>query len=272
MKQLNNSTIQQFKKQLLLLALLIVLTINMAISQNNILKVIGGETYTNDSVEISIDIDNDNSFISFQCDILLPTTMQYIEGSAMLTERSQDHVLNTSVLQNNRLRLFSYSLNNKKFLSNSGTVATLKINSGDLEGIYELIVENAIIGDSASNNIITDSVNGTVNVSPAGIFERKIHHDLGFLISPNPYHQSFNLHVELKEYAELTIKLISVDGKGIILNKHLGCYTSGEHMINSERFLEPGTEYSQTMLIRLCAKTNNNRILTGIKKVIKTNY
>jgi len=272
MKRFNNSTIQQFnKKVLMMLPMLVIFTINIASSQNNILKVIGGDVTTNDSIEIRIDIENDQDFISFQCDILLPPSMQYIESSAALTERASDHVLSASILQGNRLRLFAYSLNNKKFIGDSGTVAVFSINSGVLEGIYEIIVQNPIIGDNLSNNIITDSVNGTVNVTPDGIFERNSYHSLEFNFSPNPFINSFNLHIDLKEPAELNMELLSIDGR-MISNKNLGYFTRGEHMINSENFIKKNIENSQPMLFRVYAITKNNKFFNGIKKIIKLKY
>ncbi|MCF8351007.1 MAG: hypothetical protein K9H15_07545 [Bacteroidales bacterium] len=237
--------------------------------QSNILRVIGSNSAFNEQTEIKVDIANDQSFISFQCDIVLPSSMSYVEESATLSERAKDHVLNVSEIQGNKVRLFAYSLNNKKFKGDSGTVAGFQVMSGNEEGSFELIVEKAIIGDSLSHNIITDSVNGIITVSPTGINDHQVESVFNFSIIPNPFINHFDVEIYLKEPAELYIELLTLNGKQLA-SKNLGRFEGGLHRFSGDKLFDPDTMSDGVALIRVFARGKDGRIVQETKKLVKT--
>jgi hypothetical protein len=66
--------------------------------------------------------------------------------------------------------LFTYSVNNKTFLGNSGTVATLNFVVGNDTGTFPLHLTEAILTDSISQNIIRGTLDGEIHVLPVPTF------------------------------------------------------------------------------------------------------
>ncbi|MGB4205061.1 MAG: carboxypeptidase-like regulatory domain-containing protein, partial [Bacteroidales bacterium] len=75
-----------------------------------------------DDILVELEINNEEPFITFQADILLPDGFGYIEGSAQLNpERITDHSISAHVLpETNILRCLAFSLTNDSFIGNSG--------------------------------------------------------------------------------------------------------------------------------------------------------
>lgn len=250
----------------LILSLLLYLPV--AYFQQNIMKINGGEVLGNDTLEVKINIENDQRFISFQCDVILPEQMEYVTESAVLTTRARDHVLNANQIQNNTIRLFSYSLNNKAFSGDSGSVATFQILSGDLDGTFELILQNAIIGDSLSQNIITDSISGKIIVSETGIPESVVTNTLAFSVSPNPFHEALTIDIDLKENLYLSADFTGINGN-ILMTKSLGYYSRGHHAIQLKNISSELTGCRGFMFLRLKGLTKDQIYYSGIKKILK---
>ncbi|MCD6382657.1 MAG: choice-of-anchor D domain-containing protein, partial [Candidatus Hydrothermae bacterium] len=117
-----------------------------------------------DTVTVHLDIINDTPFVAFQVDIPLPSNLTYVGGSISLTSRAVDHTIGASVLGDTVLRIIAYSSNNSAFLGDSGDVATFRLAVGPVPGNFLLDLSDPIIGDSTGNNIISDTVNGTITV------------------------------------------------------------------------------------------------------------
>lgn len=115
-------------------------------------------------VEIEIQINNADTFVAFQLDIFLPGQVKYKTDSAVLTNRKDDHSISATIINTNTLRVIAYSLSQKLFLGNSGTVAKFTLTLGSIPGIYPLQISNAIISSSTSSNILTNSVVGNLTI------------------------------------------------------------------------------------------------------------
>jgi len=139
-----------------------------------------------EEVTISLHIENNESFIAFQTDINLPNSVVYIDNSAILTDRSVDHLLSISQLSNNVLRVFTYSFSNTPFIGNSGSVLDFQVDCGMIPGTYALEIENPIIGNAFSQNILTGYSNGSLE-----IIEPEITNEIPLLTGWNWF--SFNL-------------------------------------------------------------------------------
>jgi len=160
MKRIKNMT--PFKIWILCLA-------GIAISQSlfaaNILKIATYSVEPSTEFIIQIVAENSSPFVAFQADIPLPAGFKYVEGSALLNaSRISSHALSASLLTGNILRLIGYSINNTAFTGTSGALVSFKLKSGTNPATYALAIQNPLLGDSQSNNILTSSVNGAVTV------------------------------------------------------------------------------------------------------------
>ncbi len=105
-----------------------------------------------DDILVELEINNEDSFITFQADILLPDGFGFIEGSAQLNpERITDHSITAHVLpETNILRCLAFTLTNDSFIGNSGVIASFMLTSPTTPGIYELVLING-----GQNGIVT---------------------------------------------------------------------------------------------------------------------
>lgn len=137
-------------------------------SQNNMI-IPDVSSNAEDTISISLQVTNVDAFVAIQTDIQLPDQVTYIENSGVLTSRAQDHILSISLLDDNLLRVFIYSLSNSTFLGNSGSVLDFQIILGTIPGNYQLQLINPIIGNASSQNILTGSTNGNLTLQAPDI-------------------------------------------------------------------------------------------------------
>ncbi len=116
---------------------------------------------------LNISVENYNEFVGFQFDVVLPTGVTYINSSASLNQsRKQDHSILVSTLENGAIRILAFSLQQLPFLGNEGTVVSLglSIDEGMAIGNYPIILENALLGNSNSQNILWAVNQGSIQI------------------------------------------------------------------------------------------------------------
>jgi len=192
-----------------LVILLLLFSTTLAQAQN-IMFINNTEATISDTVNVSIAINNEDDFISFQSDLLIPVGFHYIEGSIKLSERSTDHVLNATQLEDNSLRILSYSLNNSIFLDDTGIVAEFKLSTPPTPGEFAIGLTNAIIGNSSSQNIITSQQGATITLKPLGISEVCIENTIECF--PNPFTSELNIRIKTEESENISLKVFNVSG------------------------------------------------------------
>lgn len=144
---------------------LVGIMITQEISAANILKVGTYSVDPNTEFTVQLEAENSNPFVAFQADIPIPAGFKYVEGTSLLNgSRISGHFLSASILTGNILRLIGYSVNNTPFLGTSGVLVSFKLKSGTIPSVYSLAIQNPLLGDSQTNNILTSSVNGQVTV------------------------------------------------------------------------------------------------------------
>jgi len=191
---------------------LVLLTVLQAFTNaQNTIQVNNVQGLTNDTLCTSLSIQNSESFISFQCDVLLPVGFQYIPGSMILTSRSVDHVLNVTNMENNTLRMLSYSLNNTPFLQDSGAVVRFDLSTPTIAGQYPVELKNGIIGNAESVNILDSLVAGEISLNPIGllengIMESKIH------CFPNPFRHNLSISLDVKGSQLILVHVFNING------------------------------------------------------------
>jgi hypothetical protein len=120
---------------------------------------LSGQTKT-----LDFTINNMEDFTAFQFDIPLPSTMQYVSGSAVLL-RKTDHAVSCNLLTGNILRVVAYSSSNTPFTGTDGKVLSLDFKIVGQAGWYPINVNNGIISDAAGSNAMSASYNGQLQVS-----------------------------------------------------------------------------------------------------------
>ncbi|MBC8526496.1 MAG: choice-of-anchor D domain-containing protein [Candidatus Cloacimonetes bacterium] len=122
--------------------------------------------FAGDTVLVKIDVDNYDEFVAFQFDLNFSEMLTFIDDSAELTDRAQDHILVESLLDSTNLRIIVYSMSQSPFIGNSGTVLTIQfiVNENCPSANLALTLSNAILGDANSNNILRDVQDGEVVV------------------------------------------------------------------------------------------------------------
>lgn len=124
-----------------------------------------GSGIINSEVEIPIFVNNMESFNGFQLDILLPTDIFFVENSIVSSTRFNGHVVNTSVVNGNVLRIIAYSSSNMDFNGNIGELFRFKLKPAVSSGTYNLSVSNPILSNTALGNIVSDSFNGSIQIN-----------------------------------------------------------------------------------------------------------
>lgn len=190
------------KKHLILIALICQAIVLQA---ENILKINQYQALPDADIVIHLEADNDNSFVAFQVDIPIPEGFKYVASSAVLnTERTSGHMLSTSQLTGNVLRLIGYSPNNVAFSGSSGAVVSFSLKAGKVPGTFPLQLNQAMLGDNQSTNILTGTSNGSITV-----------------LAPDIQLSATNLNfnrVALESYAENGFYINNTGNQNLVIN------------------------------------------------------
>lgn len=172
-----------------------------------------------DTVLVHVDVDNYSNFVAFQFDLNFPERLTYVDGSAQLTGRAQDHTLAASLIDSTILRILSYSMEQKIFHGNSGPIVTInfEVDSSCVEDTLPLILSDAILGDSNSNNILRDVQNGELLIIAAGIMEEESIPRAFYLSqnNPNPFSHTTRIEFGLPKDSYVNITIYNISGQKI---------------------------------------------------------
>jgi len=236
-------------------------------SAQNILISDSAACRPNDTVTVSIEIDNSKQFISFQFDLLMPDNAAFIGYSLQLSNRSTNHMAIGNLVGNNIVRVLAYSPDNSAFLGTTGKVLSLKLAIGNIRGVFPLTLSNAIIGDSLSTNILTGIKNGPLSVFPLGVSDNQ---DLirKFSINPNPVKENSRIEFSLKYASRMTISLC--DGLGReICREGLGEFQEGNHIISLPPKIRSAIKTSAIYYLGLEANPKNSASKVVRIKIVK---
>ena len=186
-------------------------------SAQNTMQIDNVQGVINSTVTVPISITNDEEFISFQCDVLLPDGFNYVPGSITLTPRSTDHVVNVTNIEDNTIRILSYSLNNSVFLLDSGVVAKFSLSTPSTEGDYVVGIENGIIGNAQSINVLDSLVVGEISLVPIGVTENNLLQNK-INCFPIPFKENLTIQIDVDD--PQAIKLLVFDVRGTLLSNH----------------------------------------------------
>jgi len=104
-------------------------------------------------------------FTGFQFDLQLPAPLVYVQGSAILSGRKTNHIVSANTLTENILRVVAYSPNGSVFSGSYGNTVSLTFDVNGTGGFYPLSLSNVIIGDTYTQNCLSDYYNGNLEVA-----------------------------------------------------------------------------------------------------------
>lgn len=249
--------------KLILLVSLMLFVLTPASYAQNIMQVDDADGTINSNVTVSLSVQNDEEFISFQCDLLLPDGFKYVAGSVSLTPRSVDHVVNVTNIENNIIRILSYSLNNTAFLLDSGVVARVGLSTPETEGDYSIGTENGIIGNAQSVNILDSLINGEINLGPIGISENNILENK-INCFPNPFNENLTIHFDIGNPELINLLVFDVDGT-LLSNHNLNSVGIDDLTIDTKSLL--GMNASNGTYVLLFSLQDKNQIYSIVKKI-----
>jgi len=178
----------------------------------NIIRISDGTADLNDTILVSIQIANDQAFIAFQFDIAIPESFTYVENSAQLSNRESGHSLSVIKVSDTLFRFLAFSMQNSAFSGDSGEVMRIELHSGDTPGIYELELNNAVISDPSSHNILNLAVNGVWTIGAVGFWEF-VSPEMGSAF-PNPGSiNEMSVKLNISKAALYSILLTNSEGK-----------------------------------------------------------
>lgn len=145
--------------------ILFLLLFSYCLSAQNIISIDSVFAQPQSEIQIFIYIENQDPFVSFQLDVPLNEGLSYASASTVLNpERANGHSISANMIAGNVLRIFAYSFSNNSFSGNSGWVARFDLETGTGPGEYPLNIQDGIIGDQNSQNILTGTVDGLLTI------------------------------------------------------------------------------------------------------------
>ena len=197
----------------------------------NILLCQDAETQVSTEITLMIDIQNDDEFVAFQIDMELPRGLNYVVNSTELTNRAQDHFLQVSCIEDNILRLISFSMSILPFIGNSGTVVELDFNVNLEEGTYPILLSNGVLSNANSENILDILINGQLTVTESSHIESELINPgiTDSQISPNPFLERTQITFNLIKKSKIEIYVYNIKGEAIN-TIHTGELKKGIHI------------------------------------------
>lgn len=118
---------------------------------------IPGETLT-----IHVSMNNTNTVIAFQMDILIPVEFTFVNGSYVAGPRSSSHSSQQQVMAGNKLRILTFSADNLPIEGNEGLLFSFQLDTSEISGEWLLDAENVILTDVDFEAVLPNVVPGVM--------------------------------------------------------------------------------------------------------------
>jgi hypothetical protein len=118
-------------------------------------------------LDVPVKVSNIEPFTAFQFDLVHPAFLSYVLGSANLSPRASGHILQASVIDSTKVRVIAFSLGQKPFYGDTGTIVTLRfeIYADETTPVLSALnLSGALLGDASGENILYNVDNGVLTV------------------------------------------------------------------------------------------------------------
>ena len=118
----------------------------------NELHVVGASGISDDTVTISLRVNNMEPLVGAQCSFKLPTALEYVANSATIADRCSRHSLVSSI-QADTLTLMLYSLLNDTIEGYNGDILTFRLKLNGTSGSYALNPIDVMLSNITEENM-----------------------------------------------------------------------------------------------------------------------
>lgn len=132
----------------------------------NVLRLVDTAASPEKMAWLAVDLRNQSDIVALQFDLLLPPSFTMVSDSIQFTERRTDHTWTQQAMGEGRHRILAYSPSLQAFAGDSGAVLLIPIRVGSQTGRFDLHIEHAILSDPAGKNVLSEVVDGSVQVQP----------------------------------------------------------------------------------------------------------
>lgn len=119
--------------------------------------------------ELALSVNNMEAFTAIQFDLQLPAPLTYVAGSASLSARKTDHIIDASMINQNTLRVIAFSASNEPFTGDDGQLINLEFEIFGVGGWYPLQLSNVFITAPEEDNMVSAFYNGGLEVAAPDI-------------------------------------------------------------------------------------------------------
>lgn len=128
---------------------------------------------SDEEVTISLTMNNMEPIVAAQCTFTLPESLVYVADSFTASERAEGYTVASS-LDDGKLTLLMYSATSESMNGDDGEIATFKVRLNGTNGWYGLSPENVILSNVTTENMISATTGGSVEIKSPTFSGNKI--------------------------------------------------------------------------------------------------
>ena len=199
--QQNYAMIRNIERIVLLLVLL---CFGMGARAGNVLTIGSAQGAPGEEVELALALENTDAVAALQVSIPLGEQLNYVEGSAAMTDRSNGHSV-TAGVKDGTLNVMVYSMGMSALTGNTGDVVTLRLKLGNQPTDVTLTASKLVMTDGSGNAIgDATSASGVVSIRCAKAEYSPMTIDFGRVPIRSTYEQNFTVYNTGNETLEVT--------------------------------------------------------------------
>ena len=128
---------------------------------------------SDEEVTISLTMNNMEPIVAAQCTFTLPESLVYVADSFTASERAEGYTVASS-LDDRKLTLLMYSATSESMNGDDGEIATFKVRLNGTNGWYGLSPENVILSNVTTENMVSATTGGSVEIKSPTFSGNKI--------------------------------------------------------------------------------------------------
>ena len=184
--------------------LLVLLCFGMGARAGNVLTIGSAQGAPGEEVSLALALENTDAVAALQVSIPLGEQLNYVEGSAAMTGRSNGHGV-TAGVKDGTLNVMVYSLDMNALTGSTGDVVTLRLKLGNQPADVTLTATKVVMTDGSGNAIgDATSASGVVSIRCAKAEYSPMTIDFGRVPIRSTYNKSFTVRNTGNETLEVT--------------------------------------------------------------------
>ena len=117
-----------------------------------------------ETVEMTINLANDDPVCAFQVDITLPEQVTFNGTYALTGRASASHQIVANIVSSGALRILVYSMPATEFSGNNGAICTFEVVLSDAPGSYSVTLSDAVLSGATGNPFDVTTQNGIITI------------------------------------------------------------------------------------------------------------